>query len=90
MNKNIKTWDEAKANSDKLTDAIESILEKNRSESISDVLRAVNSIDNKCGAIPNPNPNQEGQYCQLILYPSQKWNTWSITSMSITKYNIYR
>ena len=82
------TWDEAKANSDKLTNAIENLLENNKPDNIADVLSAVYKIDKNCSALPNP--NQEGQYCQLILYPSPKWNTWSSTSMSITKYNIYR
>lgn len=82
------TWDEAKANSDKLTNAIEKLLEKEQPKSITDVLKAVNKIDKGTSVLPNP--NQEGLYCQLVLYPSQKWQTWSQTSMSISKYNLYR
>ena len=81
------TWDEAKANSDKLTNEIEALLERQQPKSIADVLKSVNEIDKNTGALPNP--NQEGQYCQLILYPSAKWKTWSNTSMSISKYNLY-
>lgn len=83
-----KTWQDAKDNSDILTGAIENILNNNPPKNIADILAAVKKIDKKCGAIPNP--NYKGQYCQLILYPSPKWQTWSTTSMSITKYNIYR
>jgi len=82
------TWDEAKANSDKLTNAIEELLKKEQPKSITDVLKAVNEIDKKTSAMPNP--NKEGQYCQLVLYPSAKWQTWGQTSMSISKYNLYR
>ena len=82
------TWNEAKLNSDKLTSAIETLLEESKPKSIIDVLTAVKKVDGNTSALPNP--NSEGQYCQLVLYPSQKWNTWSSTSMSITKYNLYR
>lgn len=81
------TWEEAKSNSDKLTNAIESLLEKEQPKSIVDVLKAVKQIDENCGTLPNP--NQEGKYCQLVLYPSKRWNTWSQISMSISKYNLY-
>ena len=81
------TWEEAKKNSDKLTDLIEKLLDKQQPKDISDVINAVKSIDVKTSALPNP--NHEGKYCQLILYPSSKWKTWRSTSMSISKYNIY-
>ena len=84
----IMTWDEARANSDKLTNKISEILDKKKPKTIADVLLAVRVVDEDCGAMPNP--NGEGQYCQLILYPSDKWQTWSQTSMSITKYNLFR
>ena len=81
------TWDEAKINSDKLINSIESLLDKKTPKNISDVLSAVKDIDSNCGAIGNI--NDKGQYCQLILYPSRKWHTWGITSMSISKYNLF-
>lgn len=82
------TWDESKANHDKLEKAIVRLLDKKQPKSITDVVKAVKKIDRNCGVLPNP--NQDGKYCQLILYPSAKWNTWSETSMSISKYNLYR
>lgn len=87
MKKTI-TWEEAKANSDKLTSLIESVLDKNPPKNIAEVLAAVRRVDKDCGALPNP--NSEGQYCQLILYPSRKWVTWSSTWMSISKYNLFK
>lgn len=81
-------WHEAKSNSDKLASTIEALLEENKPNSIADVLAAVKMVDGDTDALPNP--NSEGQYCQLILYPSQKWETWRSTSMSITKYNLFR
>lgn len=63
-------WNEAKLNSNKLTNAIESLLEKEQPKNIADVLKTVKEIDKDCGALPNP--NHEGKYCQLILYPSAK------------------
>ena len=86
MNTKVMTWDEAKINSDKLVNLIDEQLQKEQPKSIADVLKAVYTIDKDCRAIPNP--NQHGQCCQLILYPPPKWNTWSQTSMSITKYNL--
>lgn len=82
------TWEQVKQNSDVLTNKIESELNSNPPKSIADVLVAVNKIDKDCGVLPNP--NHEGQYCQLILYPSKKWKTWSSTSMSISKYNLFK
>lgn len=81
------TWEEAKKNSDKLTSAIETLLDNKKPKSIADVLKAVYETDKKTLALPNP--NSEGQYCQLILYPSAKWKTWGSTSMSISKYNLF-
>jgi hypothetical protein len=82
------TWNEAKENTDKLTNQIEELLKKSPPKTITDILEAVQKIDKDTKATPNP--NHEGQYCQLILYPSKKWNTWNRTSMSISEYNIYR
>ena len=82
------TWEEAKQNSDKLTGAIEKELQAHPPKSIADVFKAVIKIDKNTGVLPNP--NSDGQYCQLLLYPSPKWKTWSQTSMSISKYNLYQ
>lgn len=87
INNNPLTWQDAKDNSDVLTDAIENILKIKSPKNISDVLAAVKKVDNLTSCLPNP--NQEGQYCQLIIYPSKKWHTWSSTSMSISKYNLF-
>lgn len=81
------TWDEAKANSDILINKIETILKKNKPTSITDVYHAVKKIDKDTQIIPNP--NSDGQYCQLVLYPSPKWKTWRQTSMSISDYDLY-
>lgn len=81
------TWNEAKLNSDKLTSAIEKILEESNPNSITDVINAVKKVDEDTLALPNH--NSQGKYCQLILYPSKKWRTWMETSMSISKYSIY-
>lgn len=83
----IMTWDEARANSDKLTNKISEILDKKKPKTMADVYLAVRVVDEECGVMPNP--NQDGQVIQLILYPSNKWQTWSQTSMSVSKYNIY-
>lgn len=89
MKKNkIMTWDEAKAGLDKLERAITDLLDKKPPKTIADVLIAVKKIDKNCWVLPNP--NKEGKYIQLILYPSAKWKTWSETSMSISKYNLCR
>lgn len=80
-------WNEAKANSDRLTGLIQEHLDENIPKSIACVIAAVKAIDEETSAIPNP--NSEGQYCQLVLYPSPKWKTWAQTSMSISKYNLY-
>lgn len=81
------TWEEAKLNCDKLINEIKNALELKQPKNIKDVLSAVSKIDKDCGVLPNP--NSEGQYCQLILTPSSKWNTWKRISMSISKYNLY-
>lgn len=83
-----RTWEEARANSDKLTNAIEAILDKKAPKNITDIIAAVKQVDKTCAV--KPNPNSEGQYCQLILYPSLKWETWSETSMLISKYNVFK
>lgn len=81
------TWEEAKANSDRLTDQIYNILEDSAPRCIADVVDAVRTIDKSTVAVPNK--NHEGKYCQLILYPSKKWSTWGMTSMSISKYGLF-
>ncbi len=82
-----KSWDDLKANADRLTDLIEGRLEKEPPKRIADVLKAVNQVDSNCSALPNP--NQKGHYCQLMIYPSVKWETWPQISMDISKYDLY-
>lgn len=82
------TWEDANKNTQVLISKIEATLEKNSPKNIIDVIEAVSEIDPDCRVLPNP--NGEGQYCQVVLYPSSKWNGFPQCSFSISKYNLYR
>jgi hypothetical protein len=81
------TWNETKENYNKLIREIEEVLKTKNLKSINDIFEAINEVDKDMLVIPNS--NSEGKYCQLILYPSKKWNTWSKVTMAISQYNLY-
>lgn len=79
----MKTWEDFKAENNIEIAKIESALEYEKPQSISDVLREIYRIVPDWKALPNP--NQKGQYCQVVLYPPSGFTC----SISVTKYELY-
>ncbi len=85
---NPKSWDDLKNNSDLITSSLDQLFKEAKPKTISEVILIVSKYDKTLSALPNP--NYEGQYCQLIIHTAPKHKTWGQTSMSISEYNLFQ